>query len=205
LQPFFVIRIINHYQFDRFILYNLLCSTMKENQFKKPLVNTVANKAIETIDLANWLPNNQDIVHFDLRPFLYKELILKEAEFRIALQEIDWSIYKKKHVRIYCSNQSIIPIWAFMLVAQYLAPHVSFAAHAMQISEFNNLLLREKINTLDTEHYKNKRVVIKGCSDKNIDIEIYTWLTQKLVPISRTINYGEACSMVPIFKKSIDD
>jgi hypothetical protein len=68
---------------------------MKENQFKKPLVNTVANKAIETIDLANWLPNDQDIVHFDLRPFLYKELILKEAEFRIALQEIDWSIYKK--------------------------------------------------------------------------------------------------------------
>jgi hypothetical protein len=178
---------------------------MKENQFQKPLVNAVAKKAIETIDIANWLPSDEDIIHFDLLPFLYKELILKEVEFRIALQEIDWSIYKHKYVRISCSNQSIIPIWAFMLVASYLAPHVAFAAYAAKVADFNNLLLRDKINQLDVEYYKEKRIVIKGCSDKNIDVEIYTLLTQKLVPISKTISYGEPCSMVPIHKKSVDD
>jgi Protein of unknown function (DUF2480) len=178
---------------------------MKENQFKKPLINVVAKKAIETIDITNWLPGDKDIVHFDLLPFLYKELILKELEFRIALQEIDWSIYEQKYVRIHCSNQSIIPIWAFMLVASYLAPHAAFAAYADKITEFNNLLLRDKINHIEVEYYKDKRIVIKGCSEKNIDIEIYTLLTQKLVHISRTISYGEPCSMVPIYKKSADD
>ena len=91
-----------------------------------------------------------------------------------------------------------------MLIASYLAPYAVFAAYAEKLSEFNNLILRDKINCLDTEYYKNKRVVIKGCSDENIDIEIYTMLTQKLVPIARAISYGEPCSMVPIFKKTMD-
>jgi hypothetical protein len=66
-------------------------------------------------------------------------------------------------------------------------------------TEFTN-----KINQLKTDEYENQRLVIKGCGDKSIKEDIYMKLTAKLLPIVRSIAYGEPCSMVPIYKKRID-
>ncbi|MCW8980277.1 MAG: DUF2480 family protein, partial [Altibacter sp.] len=51
------------------------------------------------------------------------------------------------------------------------------------------------------EEYKDKPVIIKGCSHKAIPPAAYTLLAQKLQPIAKSIMYGEACSSVPLFKK----
>ena len=54
-----------------------------------PIINRVANSGIEVINLENYYPT-QEIVEFDLKPYLFKGLILKEKDFRSALKEIDW-------------------------------------------------------------------------------------------------------------------
>jgi len=46
-------------------------------------------------------------------------------------------------------------------------------------------------------------VIIKGCSDKKIPISAYHILTTKLKPLAKSIMFGEACSAVPVFKKTI--
>ena len=45
-------------------------------------------------------------------------------------------------------------------------------------------------------------VSITGCSDKKIPISAYHILTTKLKPLAKSIMFGEACSAVPVFKKT---
>ena len=59
----------------------------------KPLVNRVANSGLITINLEDFFPKEK-VVIFDLKNYLFKELILKEKDFRTELKEHDWSQYK---------------------------------------------------------------------------------------------------------------
>jgi hypothetical protein len=72
------------------------------------------------------------------------------------------------------------------------------------MNEFKSRLLIHLLSQYEISRFKNKRVVIKGCGDKSIGNEIYVALTIALTPIARAIMYGEPCSMVPIFKQSVD-
>ena len=82
----------------------------------KPLINRVANSGITTIDLEEYFPK-QEVVDFDLKDWLFKEMILKEKDFRAALKEHDWNQYQDKVVTMFCSADAIIPTWAYMLVS----------------------------------------------------------------------------------------
>ena len=170
----------------------------------KSPVNTVASKSIITIDIATWIPSNEELFVLDLKQFLYKELILKEEDYKLALSNFDWSIAKDKYVMITCSNMAIIPTWAYMLLCQNLATISKFYAFAKTTDDFKNLILLQKINEISLSAYENQRIVIKGCGDKSINENIYLTLTAKLVPIARAISYGEPCSMVPVYRKKID-
>ena len=85
------------------------------------IINRVANSGLITIDLEEYLPAEEMEV-FDLKNHLFRELILKEKDFREALKNYDWEQYRNKYVAITCSNDAIIPMWAYMLVASYLQP-----------------------------------------------------------------------------------
>src|SRR6476659_4894484 len=85
------------------------------------IINRVAGSALEDFNLEDYYPKEQ-IVVFDLKPFLFMELILKEKDFREALQNTDWTVYQGKVVAVTCTADAIIPMWAFMLVASYLQP-----------------------------------------------------------------------------------
>jgi len=162
--------------------------------------NKVAKKAIETIDMLQ-LISVSNIKGFDLKPFLYKAIILKEKDFRDALKDYDFQEFKESQVYIHCSSDAIIPVWAYMLLASYLTdwdiPHI----FAQNQEEAINLFISDAISELDVKPYTNKRVVIKGCGGKiSVKEQNYIKLTQKLKPVVRAISYGEACSMVPISK-----
>jgi len=43
---------------------------------------------------------------------------------------------------------------------------------------------------------------VKGCSDQNVPVSAYIEITNKLLPVVKSIMYGEACSNVPIYKKT---
>jgi hypothetical protein len=164
-----------------------------------PLINRVANSGIEVINLEDFYPS-QDIIDFDLKPFLFKGLILKEKDFRSALKEIDWSDYKDKTVLVYNSTDAIIPVWAYMLVSSYLTDFAHTIFQGTQ-SEFLKHHYANLIAEMNLESYQEKRVVIKGCSNKPVPPIAYALLTSGLKGYAQSIMYGEPCSTVPIFKR----
>jgi len=163
--------------------------------------NKVAESGIITIDLASFLPQHE-IVLFDIKPFLFMELILKEKDFRAALATLDWSIYQDKIVGIYCSTDAIIPMWANMLIVSGLQPF----AHAVYFGNEDKVreqILLEAISKVNAQEYTDQRVVIKGCGETPIGETAYVAITQKLRPTVKSIMYGEPCSTVPVYKKKV--
>ena len=161
--------------------------------------NKVADSCIVSIDLASLLPANE-VVLFDIKPYLFMELILKEKEFRAALISIDWSIYKDKVVGIICSTDAIIPMWANMLIVSALNPFVS-AVYFGDENKIREQQILENISKINPSDYANQRVVIKGCGETPIGESAYIAITQKLRPAVKSIMYGEPCSTVPVFKR----
>jgi len=99
-----------------------------------------------------------------------------------------------------CSIEAIIPTWAFMLIANYLIPvaeKITFGT----MRELNNAVIAEVINQLDLEPYRDGRIIIKGCSNLDIDDSAYVLLMSKLQPVAKSIMFGEPCSTVPLFKR----
>ena len=169
------------------------------NATDKPLVNRVAASGIITLNLEDFFPQGE-LAIFDLKGYLFMEMILKEKDFREALQEHDWTQYEGKNLAVFCSADAIIPVWAYMLVAVHAAP---FAKNIFQgtTEEFYKMKFQQALAEVDGANYEDQRVVIKGCSNKPVPPSAYVELTRKLQPYARSIMYGEPCSTVPIFKK----
>lgn len=166
----------------------------EENEIK----NKVAGSGLVLIDLEEYYPT-QELVSFDLKPFLFMEMVLKEKDFRAALKLIDWKIYESKAVYIHCSVDAIIPVWAFMLVAAYLTPVTSdycFGNDEMM----TDTLWKKKIERINVELYQGKKVLVKGCSDKPVPVSAFIEISKKILPVANSLMYGEACSNVPVFK-----
>lgn len=164
-------------------------------------VNKVADSGIITINLEDYFP--KDIVIFDLKSFLFMELILKEKDYRAALLAFDWSVFEQKNVVITCSVDAIIPVWAYMLAANYLQ-NVGKKIWVETPEKATELILLENIQQLDENEFEDKRVVIKGCGEIAIAPSAYAAITAKLKPVVKSIMYGEPCSTVPIYKKKKD-
>jgi len=161
-------------------------------------INKVAESGIITINLEDYLPK-EEIVVFDIKDYLFMGLILKEKEFRQSLKELDLSIYKDKIVAITCSADAIIPMWAYMLISTTLSQKSQIVLMGSATEVKNKLLIRA-IHHLNTEEFKDKRVVIKGCGENPIPEEAYLEITNLLLPVAKSIMYGEPCSTVPVYK-----
>jgi hypothetical protein len=162
------------------------------------IVNKVAESGLITLDLEMLYPK-QEILAFDLKDHLFMGLILKEKDFRAALQQIDWSGYKDKCVAIYCSADAIIPLWAYMLVTSYLQPQASQLFSGAPDELKKNLFI-QNIKTLNTAQFEGARVVVKGCGDIEIGEYAFVEITNLLQPVVKSLMYGEPCSTVPVFK-----
>ena len=114
----------------------------------------------------------------------------------------DWKQYFGKKISINCSNNAIVPDWAFMLVSSYLKTY-DIENYIGDEELVKNIVIFKTINDLDLKNFNDRVVVIKGCSKKNIPKYVYSILIEKLQPIVKKIMFGEACSSVPIFKKSM--
>ena len=165
------------------------------------IINKVAESGIITLDLAPYIPVN-DVAVFDLKPFLFREMILREKDYRAALQTYDWKQYEGKHVAVLCSAEAIVPVWAYMLAASYLQP-VAASVYFGSTGELITSLIRARISEIDVKEYIDKRVVIKGCGDTPIPEAAYVAITHHLQPVVKSLMYGEPCSTVPIYKKPL--
>lgn len=163
------------------------------------LINKVAESGLISLDLAQYIPNNE-IVVFDIKPYLFMELILKEKDFRTSLTSIDWTQFENKIVGIFCSTDAIIPMWANMLIVANLSPYAK-AVYFGDANKTRELVLLEEIQKLDAATFADQRVVVKGCGDTAIGESAFIAITQKLRPVVKSIMYGEPCSTVPVYKK----
>ncbi len=163
------------------------------------IVNKVAQSGLITIDLEDlYVPGERML--FDMKDWLFEELILKEKDFREKLKEHDWTKYEGRFIAITCSVDAVVPTWAFMLVVTHLKP----VAKKIAFGNLQNLeeeIFDEAISKLNIAEFLDKKVVIKGCSKIEVPVSAYVNLTAMLRPVVKSIMYGEPCSTVPVFKK----
>lgn len=163
------------------------------------IVNKIAKSGLITLDLQDYYPKEPHVV-FDIKDYLYEGLILKEKDFRKSLSELNWSSYTDALVAVSCSSDAIIPSWAYLLVANYLTGIAELIVFG-SIEDIDKEIYTRIIDNIPVEEYKDKKVIIKGCSHKPVPQNAYVQIIQKLKPIVSSLMFGEACSTVPIYKK----
>lgn len=163
------------------------------------IINRVANSKLITIDLEDYYPKGAR-VQFDIKDWLFHELVLKEKDFREYVKNHDWSQYQNQYVAIHCSVDAIIPDWAYMLLTVNLEPFIE-KCHIGTLEDLETAIYQDIITNIDATIYQDKPVIIKGCSNKPVPINAYVMITNKLKPYAKNIMYGEACSFVPLYKR----
>jgi hypothetical protein len=163
------------------------------------IINKVANSVLEVFDLEDYYAK-EIRTQIDISQWLYEGFLLKEKDFREALKNHDWSQYENHYVAIHCSTDAIIPAWASILVTIHVFPFAKKIVSG-NLQDLETSLYQEILSTIDYSKYKDKPVIIKGCSKKPVPESAYILAVQKLQPFAKSIMYGEACSAVPLFKR----
>ncbi|QCX01751.1 DUF2480 family protein [Aggregatimonas sangjinii] len=163
------------------------------------IVNRVAQSKLVTFDLEELYPEGERML-FDMKDWLFEGFILREKEFRAYAENHDWQQYTDAYVALKCSTDAILPGWAFMLLTSKLQP---FAKKIVQgnLEQLETVIYQEMLQQLDLSVYKDKSVIIKGCSKKPVPPNAYLLITALLQPLVKSLMYGEACSSVPLFKR----
>jgi hypothetical protein len=162
------------------------------------IINKVAQSSLVVFDLEDYYPDDH-VVDLDVSQWLAEGFLLKETDFRAQLKAMDWTPYEDKYVALYCATDAILPAWAFALVAVHLAPLALKIIHGskeLAIIEW----YQDILNKLDYTDYFEKPVILKGCSKKAVPNQVYTLAIQKLIKVSKSVMFGEACSAVPLYK-----
>jgi hypothetical protein len=163
-----------------------------------PIINKVSASGIITLDLEELYPAGQRVV-LDLKPVLWQEVALKEDDLRAFCKGHDWAQYQGRCVAVHCSADAIIPTWAFMLVAVHLQPYAAFISQG-DAEQLERAVFTRFIQQLDVEPYRGARVMVKGCSKLPVPINAYVELTARLMPVAKSVMFGEACGAVPLYK-----
>ncbi len=165
-----------------------------------PLVNRIAKSKLITIDPGKYYPT--DVYLFDLKDFLFQGLILREKDFRDALDSFNWNQIQDKLVHVYCSTDAIIPLWAYMLIASKAEGYASSVSCGNKADFISTHIVEEVRKDYPETTIEKGKFVIKGCSDVDLSPDVYSALTSYLVEHgARSIMFGEPCSTVPIYKK----
>jgi hypothetical protein len=163
------------------------------------IINKVAKSGLVTLDLEDYYHPGERLV-YDLKDNLFMGLILKEKDFREFLKTHDWSQYAGKNVAVVCSEDAIVPTWAYMLLTLHLQPHAHTVVFG-DLAALNDKLYYEAIARINPEDYRGARVVIKGCSKYPVPTAAYVEISRLLQPVVQSLMFGEPCSTVPLYKK----
>lgn len=165
------------------------------------IINKVTNSGLITFDLED-LYHPAERVVYDLKDNLFMGMILKEKDFREFLKNHDCTQYTGKNIAIICSEDAIIPTWAFMLLTiklQSVANLVIFG----NLEELENKLFFDALSKVNMEEFRGARVVVKGCSKVPVPTAAYVEITRLLQPVVQSLMFGEPCSTVPLYKKKV--
>lgn len=163
------------------------------------IINKVAESSLVEFNLEDYYQKGERLV-FDMKDHLFQELILKEKDFRDFVKNENWNKYQDKLVAITCTADAIVPTWAYMLVAVNME---SFAKKIVfgNLEILETILFHEALSKINLEEYKDKRVMIKGCSHFPVPPSAYVEIARLFRPVVKSMMYGEACSTVPLYKQ----
>ena len=161
------------------------------------IVNKVAKSGLITLDMKTFKGSQKRKI-IDIKKWLYEGMVLKEKKFREHLKDENWEQYKNAFVALHCSNDTIIPVWAYMLLTKYLNPYASSVIYGNE-KELEKKIFHLNIKNFDVKPLENKRVLLKGCTDTYIPENSYVQLSNKLIGNVKSLMFGEARSNVPIF------
>lgn len=157
----------------------------------------VALNVIITVDLADYEPESKSLF-FDMKDGLVMGMLLKEKDFRDFLAGVDWEIYRNKPVAIGCTTDAIIPMWAYMSVAEKLCGIASQMDYTT--AEMLDLQLwKQNIEVADFSHLAGQKAVVR--QSQKIAPPLYVAITDKLKSLVKTLMYGEAGLPKVIYKK----
>jgi len=162
------------------------------------IVNKVANSLLVNFDLEDYIPIGTR-TFLDLSQWLEGGLLLREKPFRTLLKGHNWSQYEQNHVALGCSSDAVLPAWASLLVASYLQPFVKTLVSG-SLEDLERHLFSKTILEMDLSSFKDKPIMIKGCSEHTIPQDAYIQLILRLQGVAKSMFYGEACSSVPLWK-----
>lgn len=168
-------------------------------EIQENIINKVAQSGLVTLDPAQFYAPGERVV-YDITDNLFHGLMLREKDFREFVKTHDWAQYEGKNVAVTCSADAIVPAWAYMLLANRLAPYAREVVFG-DAEVLETVLFVKEIASLDVEQYRDQRLVIKGCGDTPIPVSAYVELTKKLTPVAKSLMFGEPCSTVPIYKR----
>lgn len=160
--------------------------------------NKIAASGLVNFDLSTLVPSGKRI-GIDLKDFLCQEMILKEKDFREMVAAIDLETYRNAFVYIYNSADAIVPLWAYFLITAKLTESAEKIVYGKK-TDLETILMHDALQQYDFSGLKDKRVLVKGCSDESIPENAYIELVEKLKPVVKSLMFGEACSNVPVFK-----
>jgi hypothetical protein len=164
------------------------------------IVNKVKQSKLETVDLEKFA-DGITLHELDLKDFLFHGMILKEVEFREKTDAHNWEQYKGAYLTVYCSTDAIIPKWAYMLVVQHASEHAIDVLFG-QKKEALSQIFRQRLDEVNWKYYEDRFVLLKGCSKMDVPADVYMYATKKLLPHVKKLMYGEACSNVPVYRKT---
>jgi hypothetical protein len=163
------------------------------------IINKVANSGLVSLDLEDLYHKGERVV-YDLKDNLFMGIILKEKDFREFLKNHDWTQYVGKNVAVMCSEDAVIPTWAYMLLTIKLQPVANMIVFG-NLAELDNKLFYDAIAKINPEDYRDARVVVKGCSKVPVPTSAYLEITRLLFPVVQSLMFGEPCSTVPLWKR----
>ena len=163
------------------------------------IVNRVSKSPLVTLDLEEFYPKGERF-GIDLSQWLEEGLILREKEFRDALKTHRWEAYRDAYVYLFCGTDAIVPAWAYMLIGSCLH-EIAREVVVGSREQLETVIFCRRLETLDPEAYRDRPVIIKGCSNLPVPPSAYLWALQGVQEVARSVMYGEACSAVPLYKK----
>jgi hypothetical protein len=163
------------------------------------IINRVNQSGLTQIDLEDLrIPGER--VFIDIKDQLFQGIALREKDFREFIAGHDWSNYAGKHVAVGCSEEAIIPTWAYMLLGVQLTPFVSTLVFG-DLAELEKVLVTQALAKINPADFQDAKIVIKGCSKESVPTDAYLKITQLLQPVAKSLFFGEPCSTVPLYKR----
>jgi Protein of unknown function (DUF2480) len=161
--------------------------------------NRVAESGLITIDLEEWI---QDVtfVSFDLMPLLWQGQVLREKDLREYLKSQSSDFYSGQVIFMPIPSDVILPQWTHLLVGSHFGQHCS-AFFVGSEDQAKSSYLMKLIQEMDPQLFQDRMVIIKGCTQRFITAEVQNALMMKILPVVKSLMFGEPCSTVPLYKR----